>query len=422
MLERLKWRGRRQNMSALSVAALDIEDLRRLARRRLPKSLFDFIDRGSEDEIALHRNAEAIRRITLRTRVLNDVSQRSPATSLLGVQQNLPVVIAPTGPTGYVWYRGEIALARAAAKAGIPFTVASTSNTAMETILKEGGGRQWYQLYVWRDLETSMKTVLRARDAGFEALVLTVDSVVEYNRKWDARNGAAFPVRFTARNVWDAAMHPRWLGGTMGRYLRAERGLPRYVNIPALDNVPLSQARTHLVKNDTMTWDVLRRLRDLWPRKLVVKGILHPADELIAHECGADAVVVSNHGGIANDSAPAPIEVLPAVVAAAGKHLSVIVDSGFRRGSDVLKALALGADAVMLGRAPLYGLAAAGEAGATRALDILRAEIRRTMGAIGCVDIPSVTRDHVLLPSDIERGFDGEPNVDERNRIGGARR
>jgi isopentenyl diphosphate isomerase/L-lactate dehydrogenase-like FMN-dependent dehydrogenase len=387
-------------MTDLSLTALDIEDLRQMARRRLPKSLFDFIDRGSEDEVALRHNRAAIERIKLRGRVLNDVSRRDPAITLLGAPQKLPLLIGPTGPAGYVWYRGEIALARAAAKAGIPFTLASTSNTAMETVLEEGGGRQWYQFYVWRDLEMSMKSALRAREAGFEGLVLTVDSIVNYSRKWDVRNGATFPVRFTPRNVWDALWHPRWLLGTMGRYVRAERGLPRYVNIPALDGVPLADARRHLIKNDTMTWDFLRRLRDLWPRKLIIKGILHPADAVMAADCGVDAVIVSNHGGIANDAAPAPIEVLPAVVAAAAKRLTVIVDSGFRRGGDVLKGLALGADAVMIGRATLFGAAAAGEAGATRALEILDAEIRRTMGAIGCADIASVTRDCVLPHSD----------------------
>lgn len=387
-------------MADLSHTALDIEDLRQIARRRLPKGLFDFIDRGSEDDVALRHNRAAIERIKLRARVLNDVSNRDPAVTLLGQLQKLPLVIGPTGPAGYVWYRGEIALARAAAKAGIPFALASTSNTAMETILKEGGGHQWYQLYVWRNLDMSMKTVVRAREAGFEALVLTVDSIVAYNRKWDTRNGVTFPVRFTPRNVWDALMHPRWLIGTMGRYVRAEGGLPRYVNIPALDNVSLADAHNHLIKNDTMTWDFLRRLRDMWPRKLIVKGIQHPSDAAMAADLGVDAVIVSNHGGIANDAALAPIDALSAVVAAVGERMTVIVDGGFRRGSDVLKALALGADAVMIGRPTLFGTAAAGEAGATRALEIFDAEIRRTMGALGCADIVSVTRDRVLLPSE----------------------
>jgi isopentenyl diphosphate isomerase/L-lactate dehydrogenase-like FMN-dependent dehydrogenase len=329
------------------------------------------------------------------------VSGRNPAITLFGKQQKLPVIVAPTGPAGYVWYRGEIAIAKAAARAGIPFTLSSTANTPMEQILTEGGGRQWYQLYVWKDMEQSLKTVVRAREAGFEALVLTVDSIVYYNRKWDVRNGMTFPVRITPMTVLDAVLHPRWLVGTIGRYVHAEGRLPRYVNIPVLDGQPLEAARQHLVKNDTMTWDFVRRVRDMWPRTLILKGLQHPADALLAADCGVDGVVISNHGGIASDGALAPIDALPAVVAAAGDRITIIVDSGFRRGSDVLKALALGADAVMLGRAPLYGAAAAGEAGASRALDIFEAEITRTMGILGCPTIASLGRENVLLASEL---------------------
>jgi isopentenyl diphosphate isomerase/L-lactate dehydrogenase-like FMN-dependent dehydrogenase len=387
-------------MGDLSRKALNIEDLRRMARRRLTKALFEFIDRGSEDDIALRHNRAALERIKLLPRVLNDTSHRDPAISLFGKPQSLPLVIGPTGPAGYAWYRGETELARAAAKAGIPFTLASTSNTAMETILGEGGGTQWYQLYVWRDMEASLVAVERARAAGFEALVLTVDSTVPYNREFDVRNGVTFPVRITPRNVIDTLVHPRWLFGTLGRYVLAERRMPRYVNIQIPDTLAPAQVREFLTKNDTLNWDFLRRIRDMWPRTLIVKGILHPDDAVMAADCGADGVIVSNHGGIANDAALAPIDALPAIVAAAGDRLTVIVDSGFRRGSDVLKGLALGADAVIVGRATLYGVAAAGEAGASRALEILEAEIRRTMGVMGVTEIAALTRDHVVLPSD----------------------
>ncbi len=387
-------------MPDLSQAALDIEDLRQMARRRLTHGLFEFIDRGSEDDIALQHNRAALERIKLRARVLNNVSARDPSITLFGKSQKLPIIIAPTGPAGYVWYRGETALAKAAAKSGIPFTLSSTANTAMETILREGGGRQWYQLYVWKDMEQSLKTVVRARDAGFEALVLTVDSIVYYNRKFDVRNGMTFPVRLTPKTVLDAALHPRWLLGTMGRYMLAEGQLPRYVNIPVLDNQPLAAARQHLIKNDTMTWDFVRRIREMWPRTLILKGLQHPADALLAADCGVDGVVLSNHGGISSDGAIAPIDALPAVVAAAGDRIKIIVDSGFRRGSEVLKAMALGADAVMIGRATLYGVAAAGEAGASRALEILEAEITRTMAILGCPTIAALTREHVLLASE----------------------
>ncbi len=372
-----------------------------MARRRLTKALFEFIDRGSEDDVALRHNRAALERIKLLPRVLNDTSGRDPAITLFGKPQELPLVIGPTGPAGYAWYRGETALARAAAKAGIPFTLASTSNTAMETILADGGGTQWYQLYVWRDLEASLVAVERARDAGFEALVVTVDATIPYNREFDVRNGVTFPVRVTPRNLIDTMIHPRWLFGTLGRYILAERHMPRYVNIQIPDTLTPAQVRGFLFKNDTLNWDFLRRMRDMWPRTLIVKGILHPDDAVMAADCGADGVIVSNHGGIANDAAVAPIDALPAIVAAAGDRMTVIVDSGFRRGSDVLKGLALGADAVIVGRATLYGLAAAGEAGASRALDILDAEIRRTMGVMGVTEISALTRDHLVLPAEL---------------------
>lgn len=387
-------------MGDLSQQALNIEDLRRMAKRRLTKALFEFIDRGSEDDIALRHNREALQRIKLISRVLNDTSSRDPAITLFGKPQKLPLVIGPTGPAGYAWYRGETALARAAAKAGIPFTIASTSNTAMEDILANGGGTQWYQLYVWRDMEASLVAVERARNAGFEALVLTVDSTIPYNREFDVRNGVTFPVRITLRNAVDTLIHPRWMFGTLGRYVLDERRMPRYVNIKIPEELPPAQVRGFLFKNDTLDWDFLRRIRDMWPRTLIVKGILHPDDAAHAVDCGADGVIVSNHGGIASDAAPAPIDMLPAIVAAVGERATVIVDSGFRRGSDVLKGLALGADAVIIGRATLYGVAAAGEAGASRALEILEAEIRRTMGVLGLTSIAQLNRDYVILPSD----------------------
>jgi isopentenyl diphosphate isomerase/L-lactate dehydrogenase-like FMN-dependent dehydrogenase len=386
-------------MTDLSKAALNIEDLRRMAKRRLTKGLFEFIDRGSEDDVALRHNRAALERIKLRSRVLNDTSKRDPKSTLFGKPVGMPVVIGPTGPAGFAWFRGETELAKAAAKAGIPFTVASTSNTPMEDIVRNGGGgRLWYHLYVWRDMEASLKAVPRARDAGFEALVLTVDSTVPYNREADTRNGVTMPVRLTPRNVADIALHPRWLFGTIGRYVLADGHMPRYRNIDIPEGLPAGEVRSWLFKNDTLDWDFLMRIRDMWPRKLVLKGVLHADDAVKAAACGVDCVVISNHGGISSDAALAPIDVLPSVVRAVGDRMTVIVDSGFRRGSDILKGLALGADAVIVGRATLYGVAAGGEAGASRALEILHDEIRRTMGVMGLVNIAEITRDHVVLP------------------------
>ena len=390
-------------MMDLSHKALNIEDLRQMARRRLTKSLYQFIDRGSEDDIALLNNRSSLERIKLLPRILNDVSGRNPSIKLFGKSQTLPLIIGPTGPAGFVWYRGEIALARAATKFQIPFTLSSTGNTDMERIMKDGGGTQWYQLYVWRDMEASLLAVERARDAGFEALIVTVDSTVPYNREFDIRNGVTFPVRITPRNFFDTILHPRWMFGTLGRYVLAEGHMPRYVNISIPKNLSSRDIRGFLTKNDTLNWEFLKRIRDIWPRTLIVKGILHPGDAVMAADSGADGIIVSNHGGIANDSAVAPVDVLPGIVEAAGKRLTIIVDSGFRRGSDVLKGLALGADAVAIGRATLYGVGAAGESGATRALEIFDSEIRRTMGVMGLSDIQSINRDHVILPGQLSK-------------------
>ncbi|NNE85537.1 MAG: alpha-hydroxy-acid oxidizing protein [Alphaproteobacteria bacterium] len=395
-------------MTDLSRKALNIEDLRRMARRRLTKALFEFSDRGSEDEVAMRDNRASLDRIKLMPRILNDVSGRDPKITLFGKPQALPLLIGPTGPAGFVWYRGEIALAQAAAKAGIPFTLSSTGNTPMETILAEGGGTQWYQLYVWADVEASLVTVERVRDAGFEALVVTVDSPAANNREFDTRNGAVFPPRVTLQGTIDSLLHPRWLVGTLGRYALAERGMPGFPNVHIPDDFAPEQRKGFLARNDSLTWDFLRRVRDMWPRTLIVKGILHPDDALMAADCGADGIIVSNHAGNTNDAAITPIDALPAVVAAVGDRVTIIIDSGFRRGSDVLKGLALGADAVAVGRATLYGVGAAGEAGATRALEILHAEIHRTMGIMGLTDLQAITRDHVVLPPQIpafERGL-----------------
>ena len=382
-------------------AALNIEDLRKLAKRRLTKGLFEFIDRGSEDDVALRHNRAALERIKLRSRVLNDTSGRHTCSTLFGEEVGMPLVIGPTGPAGFVWYRGETELAKAAAKANIPFTLASTSNTPMEAIREKGGGRQWYHLYVWRDMESSLKAVPRAEAAGFDALMLTVDSTVPYNREFDIRNGTTMPVRLTPRNIADLATHPRWLFGTVGRYVLADGHLPHYSNIDMPEGLSTNGIRDFLFKNDTLDWDFLKRIRDMWPRKLLVKGILHTQDAAKCAELGVDCVIISNHGGIASDAALAPIDVLPSVVREVGNKMTVIVDSGFRRGSDILKGLALGADAVIVGRATLYGVSAAGESGASRALEILQTELCRTMGVMGLTDLKQITRDHVVLPYEL---------------------
>jgi (S)-mandelate dehydrogenase len=370
--------------------------------------LFDFCDKGSEDQVAMRDNRTALDRIKLVPRVMRDVAGRDPGITLLGKKQRLPLIIGPTGPAGFVWYRGETELARAADKAGIPFTLASTSNTAMEKVHANGGGTQWFQLYVWRDAEAAFVTIKRALDAGFEALVVTVDSPVYNNREIDVRNGLVFPPKVTLKTAIDSIKHPRWLVGTAGRYYLSEGRLPAFSNIHVPEEAKAeatgyvsAKSTSFLNRNESLTSDFLRRVRDVWPHKLLVKGVLHPEDAVMAADCGADGIFVSNHAGNVNDTAVTPWDALPAIVDAAGDRLTIIADSGVRRGSDVLKGLALGADAIAVGRATLYGVGAAGEAGASRALEILESEITRTMAVMGVTDIASISRENILLPGQL---------------------
>lgn len=384
-----------------TLGAYNTADLREKARRRLPKGLFEFMDRGNDDEVAMRDNIIALQRIKLKPRVLVDVSKRSQEISLFGKKQRMPVIVAPTGSTGLAWYEGEIALARAAAAHGIPFTLAAGSMTALERVAAEAGGTLWFQFYMWPDRALSHQLIARARDAGYEALVFTVDTPVAPGREYNLRNGFTIPFKFTQRNVVDVLTHPRWLLGVLMRYM-ITTGMPRYANFPAhtqtrITALPMGRSTA---SNDSISWDDVRQLRKLWPRKLIVKGVQHPLDAVMAAECGADAIVLSNHGGRVLDSTTAPILVLPQMVEAVGERITVIVDSGFRRGSDVVKALALGADAVMLGRAPLHGTAAGGERGALRALQIFRDEIDRVLALIGCPNIDDLNPDYVVMPQE----------------------
>src|SRR5215212_7367340 len=317
--------------------AWNVSDFREIAKRRLPKGVFEFVDRGTEDEVSLRDNLAFLKEIRFRPRTLVDVSARSQAITLFGKRHEMPIAIAPTGSAGLTWYEGEIALARAAAAAGIPFTLATGSMTAMERVAAEAGGTLWMQLYMWPDRTLSHKLVDRARTAGFEGLVVTVDSPVPPSREYNLHNGFTLPFSITPQNAADMLSHPRWLLTVLSRYLLTT-GMPRYQNYPTemkqkITALPMGRS---MMLNDTLTWDDLRELRKRWPHRLMAKGILTAQDALRAADCGVDAVVVSNHGGRVVDGTRAPIEIVREVVNAVGTRITVLVDSGFRRGSDVV--------------------------------------------------------------------------------------
>jgi isopentenyl diphosphate isomerase/L-lactate dehydrogenase-like FMN-dependent dehydrogenase len=380
----------------------DTTDLRNAAKSRLPKGLFEFMDRGNDDEVAMRDNVAVMQSIKLQPRVLNNVAVRQLDATLFGKTHKMPVIVAPTGSAGLAWHEGEIAIARAAGAHGIPFTLALGSMTRLERVAEAAGGpgsSLWFQFYMWPERKLSHQVIGRAKDAGFEALVFTVDTPVAPGREYNLKNGMTIPFKFTARNTLDVLMHPRWLAGVWLRYMLTT-GTPRYQNFPQETQTKITALPMGRSSNfcPDITWDDVRELRRLWPGKLIVKGVQHVQDAVMAADCGADAVVISNHGGRVLDAAPVPILMLPKVVDAVGKRITVIVDSGFRRGADVIKALALGANAVMLGRAPLHGVAAAGEAGALRALQIYRDEIDRVLALLGCTRLDQLTREHVQLP------------------------
>lgn len=373
--------------------ALNVHDLRDMARKRLPRWMFEFVDRGTEDETAIRNNRAAFERIRLKTRVLVDVSGRDHGVTLFGKRHDMPFGVAPTGAAGMLYYRGELDLARAAKAANIPFTLSTGSQVSMEEVAKTVGGTLWFQLYMWSDLSLSRQLVERARDAGFEALLVTVDGPVHTNREYNVRNGFTVPFRYNRRNTAAVLARPGWFFGVFLKYLLTT-GIPKRENYPSQlrERITDVSKLDRQTKNDALTWDHLSELRDIWPGKLIVKGILTPEDAERAVARGADGIVVSNHGGRNFDSTMAPIEVLAPIVDAVGDRTTVIVDSGFRRGSDMVKALATGAKFVLLGRPMLWGTAVAGQAGAARAIGLLGQEVSRTMGYVGCNRIADLDR------------------------------
>ncbi|WP_107677128.1 alpha-hydroxy-acid oxidizing protein [Agrobacterium sp. LAD9] len=354
---------------------LNVEEYRKEARRRLPRFVFDYLDGGAEDEIALKANRSAFEAIKMTPRLLNDVSVRDQSVDWFGQRLPMPIVIAPTGLNGLYRRDGDILLAKAASRLGIPFALSTASNNSIEEVAKASNGDLWFQLYVMnRDFADQL--VDRALAADFSHLVLTVDVAMGGKRERDERNNFVMPFRFRPRTIVDVLCHPRWLWD-VGRH-----GAPSMANL-ATDTVtdPNTQAALLSRKMDaSFDWDDLKRLRDRWPRRLLVKGLLNPDDAQRAVGLGVDAVVVSNHGGRQLDIAPPPVDVLPRF---SSINAPIILDSGIRRGSDIVKAISLGASAVMIGRAALFGLAVGGEQGVVDVLELLRREIDRTQALLG---------------------------------------
>ena len=376
--------------------AVSIADLQAMARRRLPKAVFDFIEGGAESEATVRRNASDFERMEFIPRTLVDVSARSSSVSLLGQQAALPIAISPTGLASIVWADAEVAIARAAHAKGIPFTLSVAASTSIEDLRHAvPAARLWFQLYAFRDHELVRSLVRRAEAARFEALVLTVDIPVVGQRDRDLHNRFTAPIRPTPRLVWDMVRCPRWTAhlwqGGAPTMRNLVDGIQADVGIESLGRL--------LTRNmdASLDWSRLGWIRDLWPGRMVIKGVLSPADAERAVKLGFDAIMVSNHGGRQLDFALSSIAALPDVASAVGGRAEVYLDGGVRRGSDIAKAIALGARAVTIGRASLFGVAAAGEAGAHRSLAILSGELDRCLALLGCPDVrlldPSYLRD-----------------------------
>ncbi len=377
-----------------------IADLRRAAERRLPKVVFDYIDGGAEGEVTLEENERAFRVVTFRPRSAVRVERCDLGTRVLGSELSMPVSLAPCGFSRLVHPHGDLAAARAAARAGVAFTLSTMSGYRLEDVAGAGASApQWYQLYPVGGRAVAEKAIARALQAGFTALVVTIDTATSGMRERDIRNGsealmggnklAMLPYlpRFLAR--------PRWLTA----YL-LDGGPSSFPNIVTPHGGPmlLREARTAL-QHSAITWSDLSWIREIWPGPIVIKGVLTRDDAMRALDVGAAAIVVSNHGGRQLDGVPATLCALPEVVEAVNNRAEILMDGGVRRGSDVLKAICLGARAVLVGRAYMYGLGVEGEDGVSRALEILRADLKRTMALLGCSSVAELDRSFVDLPA-----------------------
>ncbi len=382
-----------------SPRVVNIEDLRSLARRRLPKVVFDYLDGGAEGEVTLQENRRAFDAVTFRPRYAVAVSHCDFRARVLGFDLSFPALLAPIGYSRLMHPGGEVAAARAAGAAGTVYILSTISGHRLEDVKAASSGPVWYQLYLTGGREAAEAAIERARVAGFSALVVTIDAPVAGMRERDFRNGMKellgdhlmakipFLPQLLAR--------PAWLTSFL-----LDGGVPRLPNIviPGEGPMPLIDVAAALART-TVTWEDLRWIRGMWPGPIIIKGVLRGDDARRAVDEGAAAVAVSNHGGRQLDCAPAALKALPEVLTAVNGRAEVLMDGGIRRGSDIIKAICLGARAVLVGRAYAYGLAAAGEAGVTRALEILRADLERTLKLLGCTSIPALDRSYVDVPA-----------------------
>jgi L-lactate dehydrogenase (cytochrome) len=364
-----------------------IEDLRHIARRRIPRALFDYIDRGSYDERTWHRNRDDLRALALRQRVMVDVSKLSTATTVLGETWSFPVGLAPTGLTGFFHRDGEIHAARAARAAGVPYTLSTMSICSLEDVHAAATAPFWFQLYLMRDRGFNEALIARARETRCSALMLTLDLPLQALRRRDPKNGLSVPPRLTWSNVFEIVARPRWLTSVLLGRRRTLGNLAAFFPERGIGEL---SAWVGGQFDPSITWRDLAWVRERWPGKLVLKGILDAGDARQAAASGVDAIVVSNHGGRQLDGATSTIFALPAVVDAIAGRCEVLLDGGITCGQDVLKALALGARACLIGKSFLYGLAAFGQHGVAMALDIIRRELETSMALCGVTDARNI--------------------------------
>jgi L-lactate dehydrogenase (cytochrome) len=374
-----------------------IEDLRVLAEKRVPRMFYDYADAGSWTESTYRANSEDFQRLKFRQRVAVNLENRSTRSTMVGQEVSMPVALAPTGLTGMQHADGEILAARAAEKFGVPFTLSTMSICSIEDVAAHTTKPFWFQLYVMRDREFIYRLIDRAKAANCSALVLTLDLQVLGQRHKDIRNGMSAPPKLTLRNMLNLATKPRWCAGMLGTKRRQFGNIVGHAT--SVSDLSSLSAWTSQQFDPALSWADVEWVKKRWGGKLIIKGIMDAEDARLCAESGADALIVSNHGGRQLDGAPSSIAALPGIVEAVGKQIEVHMDGGIRSGQDVIRALALGAKGVYIGRPFLYGLGAMGEAGVTRCLEIIRNELDLTMAFCGLRDVLDVDRGILLPPA-----------------------